>query len=343
MVQSNRLRKYSRLLPLIILVFITFLSGCSQPSPTFNPERAIFFNPVTNENHKIYGENLNKSGLNFHHLDKIELIVGLKDLEGNPGMNYTLSLNIVYLEFGGSRNTTINLSKVLNIHLITNTSGIARSSFIYDQYDWPKSSYTTAGYFTIFCSKVTNRTAISDTFSFRYYDSELSRNSTTLGGLKAIQSIEMMNLLEEALNLGGTNNSYEEIVFSRSDLLYLIINASVIDRFESRMSAPRIEFIYKAWAIELEKNNLTYSSLNSIWRDYMNFMIPEPFPTERWYSTGPISQLNITDGWLVLQYLSYYYFAGLLNTEWWYIYQFAVVTTDFQLLWLTSYLEHAYT
>ncbi len=343
MIHSNRLKKWSRPLLLILLVLITLLSGCSQPSPTFNPGLAIFFNPLTNENNTILGVNLNKSGLNFHHLDHIELTVGLKDLEGNPGVNYSLSLGVVYLEFGGSSKTTINLSKILNIRLITNASGIARSSFTYNQFTWPKSSYTTAGYFNISCSKLDNITAISDTFNFRYYHSELARNSTTQGGLEAIQSIEMMNLLEEALNLAGENNSYEEIVFSRPDLLYLIINASVINEFISQMSAPRIDFIYKAWAFELEENNLSYSGLNSIWEDFMSFTLPESLPTEKWYSSGLISQLNPTEGWLVLQFLSYYSFAGPLVTSWWDIYQFAIVTTDFQLLWLTSYLYHAYT
>lgn len=341
--QSKRARRLTTPLTIIFLVFITLLCGCFQPSTKFNPRKAIFFNPVTNETNRIYGRILNRTGLDIHHLDQIELIVGLKDLEGNLGENYSLSLSVVYIEFGGSSKTTINLSQILDINLITNKSGIARTSFTYNQYTWPKSSYTTGGYFNISCSKLDNNTVISDTFNFRYYHSELTRNSSTQIGLMAIYTIEMMNLLEEALNLDSVNNSYEEIVFTRPDLLYLIINKSLIDYFDSLMSAPRIEFIYKAWSIEIEGDNLSYSSMNAIWGDYMNYELPEPLTTENWHFTGLISQLNLTEGWVVLQYLSYYSFAGPLLTSWWDIYQLALLSTELQLLWLTSFLCYVYT
>lgn len=344
MIQSNRFRIRSRPLLFILLTLITLLSGCSHLSPTFDPERAIFFNPVTNEDNTIYGVNLNTSGQSFRHLDHIELIVGLKDLEGNPGVTYSLSLSIVYTPPPWvTRQQTSNLSELLNIYFVTNQSGIAKTSFIYNQYTWPKNSYTTEGFFNISCSKLDNCTVISDTYSFRYYHSEVYRNSTNVEGLQAIQSIEMMNLLEEALNLGGVNNSYEEIIFTRPDLLYLIINASVINGFGSQMSASRIEFIYQAWGIELELQNLSYSGLNAIWDDYMSVMLPKSLLTDDWFSSGDLSQINFTEGWIVFQSLYYYSFAGVLNTAWWDIYQLAILTTDFQLLWLTSYLYHAYT
>ncbi len=339
----NRSRRFVFPLIIIFLILVTLLCGCYQPSTKFDPKKAIFFNPVTNEINRIYEKNLNRTGLDIHHLDQVELIVGLKDLEGNLGENYTLSLNVVYIEFGGSSKTTINLSQILDINLITNKSGIARTSFTYNQYIWPKSPYTTGGHFNISCSKLNNNTAISDTFNFRYYHSELTRNSSTQIGLTAIHTIEMMNLLEEALNLGGINNSYEEIVFTRPDLLYLIINKSLIDYFGSLLSAPRIEFIYKAWATEVEDVNLSYSNLNTIWEDHINYELPESLISENWHFTGLISQLNLTEGWLVLQYLSYYSFADPLNIYSWGIYQLAILSTDSQLLWLTSFLYHFYT
>ncbi|MFX0207686.1 MAG: hypothetical protein ACFFDT_16985 [Candidatus Hodarchaeota archaeon] len=325
--QKLKTKGSSPLLVVLGLNLIAIFSGCIQSSPVFDPEQAVFYNPISNQTERLWIVNHNDSGRSFYHQNEIEILVGVRDTKGNPGVNYSLLLKVVYTFY--SETESENISDKLGILLVTKDSGIAQTTFAYDQYTWPH-GVNTEGYFEISSNKIPNSTAISSIFTFTYYQSQISRNSTSDGGVEVIYNFENKNLYEEAISLGNGSNG---LVNWTKNYEGSLIDAKRINFYSQKRYPPHIDFRYKAWAFHLDPLNLSYQQIRAKWNEFIRSGL-EDFSDYGWVSTGPLSRVNISTGWLILQYMYESYFLNGLEggIDWWY--QIAILDDDFHLKWL---------
>ncbi|UCG00657.1 MAG: hypothetical protein JSW11_13685 [Candidatus Heimdallarchaeota archaeon] len=328
--QKLKTKGSSPLLVVLGLNLIVILSGCIQSSPVFDPEQAELYNPISNQTERLRIVNHNDSGKSFYHQNEIEILVGLRDTKGNPGVNYSLLLKVVYTFYGETESE--NISDKLGILLVTNDSGIAQSTFAYDQYTWPH-GVNTEGYFEISSNKIPNSIAISSIFTFTYYHSQISRNSTSEGGVEVIYNFENRSLYEEAISLGNDSNDFVDWTKTYGEYYPPIINAARINTHSRLVGAPYIEFMYKAWAFYFDPLNLSYQQIRATWKEYIKVGLND-FSEDDWLSTGSLSRVNVSSGWLILQYMYESYFVNGLEggIDWWY--QIAILDDDFHLKWL---------
>jgi hypothetical protein len=318
------------------------LSGCldNTQKSQFNPEEAFMYDPITNELGKLSYLNRNKTRKVISHLDVLEILVGINDSSGHPGVNYSLTLNLVYLYFSKPQNSSRNLTELFDLKLVTNNSGIAHCILTYDQYAWPHDWKDCRGYFEVSCPELQNVSSKSDGFTYTYYTVDISRNTNATDGLTYLSELEEMNLIERVLALNQSNLQLWGSPFGDK---YAIINASTIDYFSSYREAPRNEFTYDAWTLYLESPHLSYEQFNATWVDLMQkkpYYVPhlkEKDIIEDWLSSGPLSQVNCTPVWLFFQHLYCESFTRVLHGWGYSLYQVSLMTPDFELVWLIAY------
>jgi hypothetical protein len=351
-------REYNTLLANLSLGLILLLSGCTQfpnndpdkdsplpphSQPLFDLNTASFYNPLTNTSDNFYVRNLNASGSVFLHENQMEIIVGLRDGKGYPGIAYNLTLRVIYTWFD-QWTEEINLTERLGVTMTTNTSGLAHLIVTYNQYSWPRSYLSTEGFLEITSPQLNNTVGTSKEWFFRYYYKKIVRNTTAEGGLAAIDYIENSNLIEEAISMGGEENRYINWTKRYYDITRVIINRSTIQYYTEYHGKPRIKITYLAWAIPCDGLNLTYPSIKNEWRTYNGSKyalsnINEEYLGNEWLITEPITQVNITAGWLIMQQIKIDAFNMALDAWGVTVYQISLVTTDLQLRWLLSSSE----
>ncbi len=341
-------REYYRLLFVLSTSLILLLSGCIQ-LPKKEPEEEIvfdlntasFYNPKTNTSEHIHVKNLNSSGSFFRHEDQMEIIAGLRDAQGRPGIFINLTLGIIYSWFS-QWSEEFNLTKKLGLSVTTNASGIAYLLITYNQWSWPKSMAGTWGSLELSSCYLNNTIGRSKEFSFHFYDKKVLRNTTAEGGLAAIENLENSNLIEEARSLAGTENSYVDwTIPSYGGVTRAIINTTSIKYYTEYRGQPRISIIYIAWAVPFEEMNYTYLSIRSDWTKYigtgLNGILEDGLsPSYSWLTTGPLAEANITAGWVIFQKIMIDSFSMALDAWGVTVYQISLIATDFQLRWLIS-------
>jgi hypothetical protein len=328
--------RFTPLLVILGLNLLMILSGCIQNPSVFDPEKAEFYNPVCNQTERVWIVNYNDSGRSFYHQNKIKILVGLRDTKGNPGVNYSLVLKVVYTFY--SETEFRNLTDKLGLLLVTNDSGIAQCTFSYDQYTWPH-GVNTEGFFEISCNEVPNATATSSLITFTYKHSCISRNSTSKGGIEAINNYEQKNLFAEAISLGNDSNEFLDWTEIYEEYELPLISAVRIKSHSQLKGSPYIEFIYKAWALYFDPLNLSSQQIRAKWTEYIKVGLDD-FSEEAWLSTGSLSRVNASKGWLILQYMYEDTYTSGLEAEinWWY--QIAILDDNFYLRWLTFRFDY---
>ncbi|NHJ01799.1 MAG: hypothetical protein EAX86_06620 [Candidatus Heimdallarchaeota archaeon] len=330
----------SLVIPLIpiLLVLITNLSGCLQNPSNFNPEYAIFYDPLDKTQEQIRVINMNSSSNTFYHQDQIQILVGLKDTRGNLGVNYTLIVEVVYL-IGYYRDVK-NLTEKLGIQLITNKSGIAQSIFTYNQYTWPR-GVNTQGYFEVSSPEIANTTAHSTTRLFTFKYTEINRNSTMEGGIDVILNFESRNLIEEAQSADNETNDFMDMIYQGVFVgSEVIINKSTIETYSSLTGAPERIFIYRAWTYYFDTYNLSCVQIVSLGIEKLRIRFfdidIDGYDDYNWISTSPQLPENIPNGWLIIQYMSSSYRTNTLNGYGFVWNQVAIINGELQLQWLIS-------
>ncbi|MFX1548640.1 MAG: hypothetical protein ACFFCU_20700, partial [Promethearchaeota archaeon] len=343
--QTDHKRKFPLLVSLGI-IHIIILSGCIQTPPVsepdqtepapeppqpeilFDPNQAEFYNPITNITEQLWIKNHNNSWGSFYHQNQIELVTGLRDAKGNPGVNYSLVVTIVYIFYGEPE--IENLSAKLGILLKTNKSGIARYTFTYDQYTWPH-GVNTEGHLEVSCNKIPNVTAISRLFTFRYHRKQITRNSTSEEGVEVIYEFENTSLYEEAIALGNGENDY--VNWTEDYDTPVFIDASTIRMRSQYGGAPYEEFMYRAWALHLDPINTSTQNIRAKWDEYIKKDLPS-FSGYKWKATGALSKVNVSKGWLILQYMYEDTFTNGLDARTLWYYQLAILDDNLHLHWL---------
>lgn len=331
---------------LLGLTLLIGLSGCLDngndtepiiPDSKFNPAEAFMYNPLTTEPRRLRYLNRNTSSDVFYHLNVLDILVGITDSQGHPGVNCSLRLYLIYPWLQDPHAFSRDLTDLFNLSLVTDNSGIAHCTFTYNQYTWPHGGSESTGFFKVSSPELPNITAKSDEFLYTYYSTDISRNTNSSEGLTTISHLEQMNLFEGILTL---NNSYLQRWKFPFGEKYAVINASTIEYCSTNREAPRNEFTYDAWALYLEVPNLSYEQLNATWIDLMEkepYRLPhlkEEDITERWLSSGLLSQVNCTPVWLIFQYLYWVSFKRVLYGWGYSIYQMSLLDPDFELVWL---------
>jgi hypothetical protein len=317
--------RYQWLVLNLSLGLLLVLSGCTfLLTTTFDPTSAHFYNPKTNTADSFQVKNLNQSVSTFYHENQIELLVGLKDAKGHPGtaVNLTLSVIFKYAHF----RVEVNLTENLGLSMTTNESGIAQMVFIYNQYTWPKSGYSTNGVLKISSPQLNITQGTSKDLTFNYYQKEISRNSSTDGGIAAITKIENMNVIEEAMALGGEGNLYLTWQEHYFHILQAVLNQSTLNQYAEIRYYPSISVSYLAWAQPVEEMNLTYPSIKKEWNTYIKNKyaldgISDDNIGYGWLITGPLTEVNVTTGWLVMQQLIFSGYRDATNAVIDYVYQ----------------------
>ncbi len=342
-------RGYYLLLVNLSLGLLLLLSGCtllptSEPEEilSFDPNTATIYNPKTNISESFYVRNMNRSGSTFYHEDQMKIIVGVRDSKGLPGVAVNLHLRVIFDWYGNT--DIVNLTEEFGLKMTTNQSGAVCLICTYNQYTWPQGSYTTEGILEISSSQLNNTRGSSGKLDFTYYHKEITRNSTVEGGIAVINALEKMNLIEEASLLGGEDNLYpnwNSQYYEYYDINQVILNQSTIEFYTNYRQQPRVEVYYVAWTILYEETNLTYNIIRNNWstyigEDYGSLLISDEYLGENWLITEPITKVNLTTGWLVMQILYIDSFQEPLNGWTRVVYQVSLVTIDMQLRWLLS-------
>jgi hypothetical protein len=321
---------------LVGIKILVILSGCVDTSTSFNPDKAIFYDPLDETRESIRIINHNISGNSFYHQNEIQLLVGLKDTNGNLGIDYTLQVEIVYGE-GQPMTRRENLTKKLGIQMVTNGSGIAQCTFTYNQYEWPIWVYR-EGFFQVSTPKIANKTVNSSECVFFHRHRYINRSASSETGIGIILDFEQRNLIEELQTLGKESNGFLdwETKWYTSDF---IVNKTTIDSYSVLKGAPLRSFEYKAWAQSLVGVNISYQWIRTEW--YTN--LDEPLGginPEEWTATGELPSENITEGWIILQYMYNHAYWRPLFGEWTKWYQISIIDGEEELNWMVSDWSH---
>ena len=311
----------------------------------FDSEHAIYYDPTINATGSFLVQNLNVSGNTLYHGNQIEIIVGLKDSAGHPGIFLNLTVTLVFTYYGNPVGS-VNLSEQLGLVFKTNSSGIAHLICTYDQYSWPQGIYEAKGYLEISSPKINNAVCNSQILLFCYRHRSLVRNTTDSEGLLAIDYLEGLNIMEEAMLLGGMNNTYinwtQHPFFEGAN--WPFINKTSLDYFIDYNVEPRITLSYIASAIFFNGTNLTFQFVKDAWDNYTDYIFwgtSDEYFYNVWLMSGFLSQLNITSGWLILQILDFDAFSTGLAAWYVFIYQIGFVSFDLELLWLNTYYSES--